>query len=91
MKTVVELDLKGYSDIARELEEHFSAEIFFSSRLIAFFSRLIAFESVPPAQPQPRWRPGLRPGRALRRGPVACRLPTGLARRGCGRLRARPG
>lgn len=27
MKTVVELDLQGYSDIARELEEHFSAEI----------------------------------------------------------------
>jgi len=26
-KTVVELDLKGYSDVARELEEHFSAEI----------------------------------------------------------------
>jgi class 3 adenylate cyclase len=26
-KTVVELDLKGYSDIARELEEHFSAEV----------------------------------------------------------------
>ena len=26
-KTVVELDLKGYSDIARELEEHVSAEI----------------------------------------------------------------
>ena len=51
MKTVVELDLKGYSDIARELEEHFSAEIFFSSRLIAFFSRLIAFESVPPRSP----------------------------------------
>ena len=44
-----------------------------------------------PAQPQPRWLPGRRPGRALRRGPVACRLPTGLARRGCGRLRARPG
>jgi class 3 adenylate cyclase len=26
-KTVVELDLKGYSDIARELEEHLSAEM----------------------------------------------------------------
>lgn len=26
-KTVIELDLKGYSDIARELEEHFSAEV----------------------------------------------------------------
>jgi internalin A len=26
-KTVVELDLKGYSDIAPELEEHFSAEV----------------------------------------------------------------
>ena len=47
--------------------------------------------AVPPEPPQPRWLPGLRPGRALRRGPVACRLPTGLARRGCGRLRARPG
>ena len=47
--------------------------------------------AVPPAPPQPRWRPGRRPGRALRRGPVACRLPTGLARRGGGRLRARPG
>ena len=45
----------------------------------------------PPEPPQPRWLPGLRPGRALRRGPVACRLPTELARRGGGRLRARPG
>lgn len=26
-KTVIELDLKGYSDIARELEEHFSADV----------------------------------------------------------------
>lgn len=26
-KTVIELDLKGYSDIARELEEHLSAEV----------------------------------------------------------------
>jgi hypothetical protein len=26
-KTVVELDLKGYSDVARELEEHFSADL----------------------------------------------------------------
>jgi hypothetical protein len=26
--------------------------------------------AVPPAQPQPRWRPGLRPGRARRRGPA---------------------
>ena len=26
-KTIVELDLKGYSDIARELEEHLSAEV----------------------------------------------------------------
>ena len=39
----------------------------------------------PPEQPQPRWLPGRRPGRALRRGPVAGRLPTGLARRGGGR------
>jgi hypothetical protein len=44
-----------------------------------------------PEQPQPRWLPGRRPGRALRRGPVACWLPPGRARRGCGRLRARPG
>ena len=43
------------------------------------------------AAAQPRWRPGRRPGRALRRGPVACRLPPGRARRGGGRLRARPG
>jgi hypothetical protein len=47
--------------------------------------------AVPPAPPQPRGWPGRRPGRARRRGPVACRLPPGLARRGCGRLRARPG
>ena len=26
-KTIVELDLKGYSDVARELEEHFSADL----------------------------------------------------------------
>ena len=26
-KTVVELDLRGYSDVARELEEHFSADL----------------------------------------------------------------
>ncbi|MGH8645652.1 MAG: adenylate/guanylate cyclase domain-containing protein [Gammaproteobacteria bacterium] len=37
-KTVVELDLKGYSDIARELEEHFSAEIVmqFNEQIQAF-------------------------------------------------------
>jgi hypothetical protein len=47
--------------------------------------------AVPPEPLQPRWLPGRRPGRALRRGPVACWLPPGLARRGCGHLRARPG
>ena len=52
-----------------------------------------AVEKVVPAPqpPQPRRLPGLRPGRALRRGPVAGRHPTELARRGGGRLRARPG
>ncbi len=35
--------------------------------------------------------PAPRPSRALRRGPVACRRPTGLARRGRGAAPARPG
>jgi hypothetical protein len=44
-----------------------------------------------PQQPQPRWLPGRRPGRALRRGPVACQFPPGRARCGGEHLRARPG
>src|SRR5712691_1232862 len=57
--------------------------------LIAFessASRLIAFESVlpsssPSSSPSRAGcpSPAPRPGRARRRGPVACRLPTGLA------------
>jgi tetratricopeptide (TPR) repeat protein len=37
-KTIVELDLKGYSDIAREIEEHFSAEMVgkFNDQIRAF-------------------------------------------------------
>lgn len=37
-KTMVELDLKGYSDIARELEEHLSAEVVmqFNDQIQAF-------------------------------------------------------
>lgn len=37
-KTVVELDLKGYSDVARELEEHISAEV-----VLAFNSQIQCF------------------------------------------------
>ncbi len=39
-KTVVELDLKGYSDVARELEEHFSAELVmkFNDQIQSFFT-----------------------------------------------------
>ena len=39
-KTVVELDLKGYSDVARELEEHFSAELVmkFNEQIQSFFT-----------------------------------------------------
>jgi hypothetical protein len=61
--------------------------------LIVFFSRLIAFESVPPVQPQPRWLPGLRPRRArraawgVRVGPR--RRPSGC--RGAGSARTQAG
>lgn len=40
IKTIVELDLKGYSDIAREIEEHFTAEVVlhFNAQIQSFIS-----------------------------------------------------
>jgi len=52
VKTVVELDLKGYSDIARELEEHFSAEIVakFNDQIQSFVDMGLRAVSIPREQ-----------------------------------------
>ncbi|MFZ1219652.1 MAG: hypothetical protein WAO00_10190 [Chthoniobacterales bacterium] len=48
-KTVVELDLKGYSDVARELEEHISAEVVlvFNSQIQRFVDSGLNAAGVP--------------------------------------------
>ena len=52
MKTVVELDLRGYSDIARELEEQFSAEIVakFNDQIQGFVDVKLQAVSIPREQ-----------------------------------------
>ena len=53
------------------------------SRLSECFHQSALTEESPPSSPSSAGcpSPATRPGRALRRGPVACRLPTGLASR----------
>jgi class 3 adenylate cyclase len=48
IKTIVELDLKGYSDVARELEEHFSAELVlrFNEQIQTFVAGALAVAGV---------------------------------------------
>src|SRR5688500_15954086 len=50
-KTVVELDLKGYSDVARDIEEHLSAELVmqFNEQIQTFVKDGLSVAGVAPA------------------------------------------